>query len=80
MLRAQIVAQKWLMENIRTDASSITGAWTGAWTDFENTFEAGSLGCAVEFPEDDIPWVGPGWVRTEKDLRNWSAWTSFMAS
>jgi uroporphyrinogen-III decarboxylase len=69
MLHSQIVAQKWLMENIRTDASSITGAWTGAWTDFENTFEAGSLGCAVEFPEDDIPWVGPGWVRTETDLQ-----------
>ncbi|HTO22835.1 MAG TPA: hypothetical protein VMQ10_10115 [Spirochaetia bacterium] len=60
MLCSQIQAQKWLMENIRTDAYSITGAWTGAWTDFENTFEAGSLGCAVEFPENDIPWVGPG--------------------
>jgi len=68
MLCSQIQAQKWLMENIRTDAYSITGAWTGAWTDFENTFEAGSLGCAVEFPENDIPWVGPGWVRTEEDL------------
>jgi uroporphyrinogen-III decarboxylase len=69
MLRAQIHGQKWLMENIRTDAYSITGAWTGAWTDFENTFEAGSLGCAVEFPDDDIPWVAGGWVRTEADLR-----------
>ena len=69
MLRSQILAQKWLMEHIRTDACSITGAWTGAWTDFENTFEAGSLGCTVEFPENDIPWVGPGWVRTEEDLR-----------
>ena len=69
MLRSQILAQKWLMQNIRTDAYSITGAWTGAWTDFENTFEAGSLGCAVEFPENDIPWVGPGWVRTDEDLR-----------
>ena len=39
--------------------------WTGAWTDFENTFEAGSLGCEVRFPEDDIPWVGPGWVATD---------------
>ena len=69
MLRSQILSQKWLMENIRTDACSITGAWIGAWTDFENTFEAGSLGCAVEFPENDIPWVGPGWVRTDRDLR-----------
>ncbi len=68
MLRTQILAQKWLMENVRTDAYSITGAWVGAWTDFQNTFEAGSLGCEVVFPEDDIPWVGPGWVRTEEDL------------
>lgn len=68
MLRTQILAQKWLMENVRTDAYSITGAWVGAWTDFQNTFEAGSLGCEVVFPEDDIPWVGPGWVKTEEDL------------
>ncbi|MBP1646620.1 MAG: methylcobalamin:coenzyme methyltransferase [Bacteroidetes bacterium] len=68
MLRTQILAQKWLMENIRTDAYSITGAWVGAWTDFQNTFEAGSLGCDVIFRDDDIPWVGEGWVRSEKDL------------
>jgi uroporphyrinogen decarboxylase len=69
MLRTQILAQKWLMENIRTDAYSITGAWVGAWTDFQNTFEAGSLGCEVIFPEDDIPWVGKGWVKTDADLK-----------
>jgi uroporphyrinogen-III decarboxylase len=69
MLRTQILAQKWLMENIRTDAYSITGPWVGAWTDFQNTFEAGSLGVEIMFPDDDIPWVGPGWVRTEADLR-----------
>ncbi len=74
MLRSQILAQKWLMEHVRTDASSITGAWTGAWTDFENSFEAGSLGCAVEFPDNDIPWVGAGWVRTDGDLRRLEAW------
>lgn len=68
MLRTQILAQKWLMENVRTDAYSITGAWVGAWTDFQNTFEAGSLGCEIIFPDDDIPWVGPGWVKTEEDL------------
>jgi uroporphyrinogen-III decarboxylase len=69
MLKTQILAQKWLLENVRTDAYSITGPWVGAWTDFQNSFEAGSLGCEVIFPEDDIPWVGPGWVRTEADLR-----------
>jgi uroporphyrinogen-III decarboxylase len=69
MLRTQILAQKWLLENVRTDAYSITGPWVGAWTDFQNNFEAGSLGCEIVFPEDDIPWVGPGWVRTEADFR-----------
>jgi hypothetical protein len=69
MLRTQMLAQKWLMETVRTDAYSITGPWVGAWTDFQNTFEAGSLGVEVVFPEEDIPWVGPGWVKTESDLR-----------
>ncbi|MBP1768045.1 MAG: methylcobalamin:coenzyme methyltransferase [Candidatus Aminicenantes bacterium] len=73
MLRTQILAQKWLLENIRTDAYSITGPWVGAWTDFQNNFEAGSLGCEVIFPEDDIPWVGPGWIKTEADLRRLEA-------
>lgn len=69
MLRTQIFAQKWLMEHIRTDAYSITGAWVGAWTDFQNTFEAGSLGCPVHFFDDDIPWVGKGWIKNDADLR-----------
>jgi len=68
MLRSQILAQKWIMENIKTDAYSITGAWVGAWTDFQNTFESGSLGCQVHFPEDDIPWVGKPWIKEDKDL------------
>ena len=69
MLRTQILAQKWLMEHVRTDAYAITGAWVGAWTDFQNTFEAGSLGCEVIFADDDIPWVGRPWVKTDEDLR-----------
>ncbi len=73
MLRTQILAQKWLFENVRTDAHSITGAWVGAWTDFQNTFESGSLGCEIVFPDDDIPWVGPGWVKTDEDLRRLEA-------
>lgn len=77
MLRAQILTQKWLMENVRTDAYSISDAWVGAWTDFQNTFEAGSLGCEVIFPEDDIPWVKSGWVRTNNDLKNWKRLISF---
>ncbi|RJP63199.1 MAG: hypothetical protein C4539_16630 [Ignavibacteriales bacterium] len=69
MLRTQILAQKWLLENIRTDAYSITGPWTGAWTDFQNTFESGSLGCNIIFPDDDIPWVGKPWIKDDSDLK-----------
>lgn len=69
MLRTQILAQKWLLENIRTDACAITGPWVGVWTDFQNTFESGSLGVEIVFPGDDIPWVGRGWVKDEADLR-----------
>jgi len=73
MLRSQILAQKWLLEHVRTDAYSITGPWVGAWTDFQNTFEAGSLGCDILFSDDDIPWVGNGWVKTDADLRRLEA-------
>ncbi len=70
MLRSQILGQKWLMENVKTDAYEITGAWVGGWTDFQNTTEASALGCGVVFPDDDIPMVREdGWVRTEADLK-----------
>ena len=69
MLHSQILGQKWLMENIRTDAYSITGAWVGGWTDFQNTTEASGFGVEVKFPEDDIPVANEaGWVKTEADL------------
>ena len=70
MLRSQIYGQKWLMENVRTDAYSTVGAWVGGWTDFQNATEASAMGCAVDFPDDDIPVVHEeGWIRTESDLR-----------
>lgn len=69
MLSSQILGQKWLMENVKTDAYSITGAWVGGWTDFQNATEASSMGCEVVFPDNDIPVVHEdGWIRDEKDL------------
>jgi uroporphyrinogen-III decarboxylase len=69
MLRSQILGQKWLIENVKTDAHSITGAWVGGWTDFQNATEASAMGCEVVFPENDIPVVREeGWIRDEKDL------------
>ena len=73
MFRTQILAQKWLLENVRTDAYAITGPWVGAWTDFQNSFEAGSLGVDIVFPDDDIPWIGRGWVADDADLRRLEA-------
>ena len=73
MLRTQILAQKWLLENVRTDAHVITGPWVGAWTDFENAFEAGSLGVDVVFPDNDIPWIGGGWVADDAGLKRLEA-------
>ena len=73
MLCTQILGQKWLLEHVRTDQCDIVGAWVGGWTDFQNTTEAGSLGCEVVFPDDDIPWVQGGWVRDERDLRRLEA-------
>ncbi|MBS1253831.1 MAG: Uroporphyrinogen decarboxylase [Anaerolineales bacterium] len=69
MLRSQILAQKWLMENIKTDQHAITGAWVGGWTDFQNASEPSAMGCEVVFPEDDIVWVNSHWVKNDKDLR-----------
>jgi hypothetical protein len=69
MLRSQILGQKWLLEHVKTDAHSIVGPWVGGWVDFQNTGEASALGCEVIFPPDDIPWVGSGWVRDDRDLR-----------
>jgi uroporphyrinogen decarboxylase len=74
MLRAQILGQKWLMENVKTDAHSITGAWVGGWTDFQNVTEASAFGCPIHFPDDDIPAAREdGWVRTQADLRKLEA-------
>jgi uroporphyrinogen-III decarboxylase len=69
MLRSQILGQKWLMEHVKTDQHTITGAWVGAWTDFQNTTEASGMGCDVIFPGDGIPWVGAGCVKDDADLR-----------
>ena len=70
MLRSQILGQKWLLENVKTDAYSITGAWVGGWTDFQNTTEPSAFGVEVDFPADDIPVANErGWVKTEEDLQ-----------
>lgn len=68
MLCSQILGQKWLLEHIRTDQHSITGAWVGGWTDFQNASESSALGCEVIFPEDDIVWVKTGWLKDEDEL------------
>jgi hypothetical protein len=70
MLRSQILAQKWLLEHVKTDAHAISGAWVGGWTDFQNANEPSAFGVAVDFRPDGIPAASErGWVRSEADLR-----------
>ncbi|MBI2942011.1 MAG: hypothetical protein HYY04_16395, partial [Chloroflexi bacterium] len=64
MLRAQIHGQKWLLENVESDL-----VFNPIAPDFQNVREAGSLGCEIVAPADDLIWVHEGWVRTEADLR-----------
>lgn len=63
MLRAQLYAKKWLLENVQSDLTL-----GGVAVDFQNVREAGSLGCEVQFPQDDLIWIGEGWLRDEEDL------------
>lgn len=69
MLRAQLMAQKWLLENVNSDQHTITGSWLAAWTDFQNASEPSALGCEAIFRDDDIVWAVGGWVRGEGELR-----------
>jgi uroporphyrinogen-III decarboxylase len=69
MLRAQLMAQKWLLENVKSDQHAITGPWLAAWTDFQNASEPSALGCEAIFRDDDIVWAVGDWVKDEGDLR-----------
>jgi uroporphyrinogen-III decarboxylase len=63
MLRYQILGQKWVLENVQSDL-----VFNPIAVDFQNAREAGTFGCEVKYPDDDIIWAGEGWLRGEDDL------------
>ena len=70
MLRSQILGQKWLMEHIRTDQYSITGAWVGGMDRFpEHHRGLGPWAARSSFRTTISPGWCPGWVSTDADLR-----------
>jgi len=63
MLEAQLVASKWIMENIRDDRYGITVS-----PDFQNVREASGLGCELTFREG-FPWIKEPIIRIPPDVQ-----------
>lgn len=60
MLKYQLELQKFNRFNITGDApAGLPEEWDGIMVDFQNVYEAGWLGCEIEYPEDDVPWSKP---------------------
>jgi uroporphyrinogen-III decarboxylase len=63
MLECQLLAQKWFLENIRSDLYKII-----IHPVFAYVSEAGTFGAEVEFRENDIPWVKKHPIENDDDL------------
>lgn len=64
MLEAQLLGQKWVLENIRCDKHEITVV-----PEFLFVENASAFGAEIVFPNDDIPWIKrPPLIQKEEDL------------
>jgi len=63
MLECQLTAQKWYLENIKSDLYEIM-----IHPVFAYVSEAGTFGAEVEFRDNDIPWVKKHLIQNEDDL------------
>ncbi len=63
MLRSQILGQKWMFENLKSDTVNFM-----CMPDLEGVIHASALGCEVSFPGSDIPFPKP-WVKDGDDLK-----------
>ena len=64
MLEAQLIGQKWFLENIKCDKHEITVV-----PEFLFVEDPSSLGAEVEFVSDDIPWIKrPHLLQNEGDI------------
>lgn len=63
MLEAQLVASKWILENIRDDRHVLSVS-----PDFQNVREASGLGCEITFREG-FPWIREPLIRSAADVQ-----------
>jgi len=63
MLECQLLAQKWYLENIKSDLYEIMIHPVIAYVS-----EAGTFGAEIEFREDNVPWVKKHPIKNEGDL------------
>ncbi len=64
MLQCQLLGQKWMLENLKSDKHEIVLAPEFGYTEF-----ASALGAEVEYPNDDIPWIKrPHFLQDNLDL------------
>ncbi|MBC8387981.1 MAG: hypothetical protein H8E13_08030 [Actinobacteria bacterium] len=63
MLECQLLGQKWILENIKSDLYNIMIHPVYAYVS-----EAGTFGAVIEFRDNDIPWVKSHPIKNEDDL------------
>ncbi len=63
MLECQLLGHKWIFENVKCDLYRILVSPV-----FSYVAEAGTFGAAIEFRDNDIPWVKKHSIETEDDL------------
>ena len=63
MLECQLYGQKWIYENIKSDHYQIVISPV-----FNYISEAETFGCAVDYRDNDIPWVKGHCINNEDDL------------
>ncbi len=64
MLKCQLLGQKWILENVRSDFHKIV-----CYPDFMWVEDVDSFGAKTVFPENDSPWVArPHFLQENEDL------------
>ena len=60
MMQCQLEVQRFTRLHITGDLPvGIPERWDGILADFQNSYEAGYLGCKMVYPEHDVPWARP---------------------
>jgi uroporphyrinogen decarboxylase len=67
MLRTQLLAKKWILENVKSDFHDLT-----LYPDMCHHDEAWALGCDVGWEDDHQPWIHTHPINDERSLQNLS--------